>query len=101
MKNLIRQHQCEEIPKEVARQILLMHDEDMNGRLDFEEFYHLSQQHGWIFRNILVKYCKMIVPSPHRPEQDEIGKIFLHYLYLLPNHFKSKFEIKNHDKKVR
>lgn len=77
MKQLIRQHQCEEIPKEVARQILLMHDNDSNGQLDFEEFYQLSQRHGWIFRNMMVKYCKMLIPSPHRPEQDEIGKNFL------------------------
>lgn len=74
MKNLIRQHQCEDIPKEVARQILQMHDEDMNGRLDFEEFYNLSQQHKWLVRGLLVRYCKMIVPSPHRPEQDEVGE---------------------------
>lgn len=77
MKNLIRHHQCEDIPKEVARQILLKHDDDANGRLDFEEFYQLSQQHQWLLRGYLVRYCKMIVPSPHRPEQDEVGKILL------------------------
>lgn len=79
MKNLIRHHQCEQIPKEVARQILLMHDDDANGRLDFEEFFKLAKQHEWIFRGLLVKYCKILVPSPHRPEQDEVGKILHMY----------------------
>lgn len=77
MKNLIRQHQCEDIPKEVARQILLMHDDDSNGRLDFEEFYQLSQRHQWLWRGLIAKYCRVVVPSPHRPEQDEIGKNFI------------------------
>lgn len=82
MKILIRHHQCDQIPKEVARQILAMHDEDENNRLDFEEFYRLTQRHDWIFRGLLVKYCKMIVPSPHRPEQDEVGKKFCYFVYI-------------------
>lgn len=85
MKILIRHHQCEEIPKEVARQILQMHDDDENNRLDFEEFYRLTQRHDWIFRGLLVKYCKMLVPSPHRPEQDEVGKKLFDLRFTLAN----------------
>lgn len=51
-----------------------MHDDDMNGQLDFEEFYRMSVRQEWLFSRLLVKYCRLIVPSPHRPEQDEIGK---------------------------
>lgn len=52
-----------------------MHDEDSNGRLDFEEFYRMSVRQEWLFSRMMVKYCKMIVPSPRREPQDEIGKI--------------------------
>lgn len=74
MKRLIRRHQCEQIPKGIARQILEMHDTNNDERLDFEEFYALSQEHEWLFKGFLIKYCRMIVPSPHREGQDETGE---------------------------
>lgn len=83
MKELIKHHQCEDIPKEVARQILQMNDDDSNGRLDFEEFYQLSQRHKWLFEGLLTRYCRMIVPSPHRPEQDQVGKQNWHIFLIL------------------
>ena len=51
-----------------------MSDEDSDGSLDFEEFYQLSLRQEWLFSRLVFKYCKMIVPSPHRPEIDETGK---------------------------
>lgn len=83
MKRLIQRHQCESLPKGIARSILDMHDSNNDGRLDFEEFYSLSQEHGWLFKGFLVKYCKMIVPSPHRDDEDQPG--ILKYAYLHGN----------------
>lgn len=74
MKNLIKNHQCRNLPENLANHILRMNDEDLDGFLDFEEFYRMSIRQEWLFSRYLAKYCKMIVPSPHRPEQDEIGK---------------------------
>lgn len=81
MKDLIRRHQCNQIPKGVARQILEMHDTNNDGRLDFEEFYDMSKHHEWLFKNFLVRYCRMIVPSPHRVAGDEVGKCLIYYFY--------------------
>ena len=54
-----------------------MHDTNNDGRLSFEEFYALSQQHSWLFKGYVVKYCQMIVPSPHREAQDQPGNYML------------------------
>lgn len=76
LKHHIRNQQCRQLPENLANHILRMHDDDGNGQLDFEEFYRMSVRQDWLFNRLLVKYCKLIVPSPHRPEQDEIGKHF-------------------------
>lgn len=73
MKRLIRSQRCEGLPKGMAGAILEVHDENGDGRLDFEEFYRMSQQNQWLFKGMLIKYCKMIVPSPHREEVDQTG----------------------------
>lgn len=75
MKQLIRRHQCDDIPKGVARQILECADDDGDGRLDFEEFFAMSQEHNWLFKGFVVKYCRLIVPSPRREEVDETGNV--------------------------
>ena len=62
MKSMIRQHQCETMPVGVSKRILQLADEDGDGFLDFEEFYKLSQEHHWLFKNICVRYCRYIVP---------------------------------------
>lgn len=76
LKSHLRNHQCQQLPENLASHILRMHDDDMNGQLDFEEFYRLSVRQEWLFSRMLMKYCRLIVPSPHRPEQDETGKHF-------------------------
>lgn len=74
LKAHIRNHECGNLPENLAAHILKMHDDDFNGQLDFEEFYQMSIRQEWLFSRAVAKYCKLIVPSPHRPEQDEIGK---------------------------
>lgn len=59
---MIRQHQCENMPAGLSKRILQMADADGDGYLDFDEFYNLSQEHHWLFKNIAVKYCRYIVP---------------------------------------
>lgn len=83
LKNHIRNRQCRQFPEKLANHILRMHDDDMNGQLDFEEFYRMSVRQEWMFKRMLLKYCKLIVPSPHRPEQDEIGRHRIYRIILL------------------
>lgn len=52
-----------DFPKDFAKSIMLLHDEDGNGRLDFEEFFKLSKQHRWLFGDFCMKYCEAIIPS--------------------------------------
>lgn len=70
---MISQGMCRDIPSNLASQIMQMSDRDNNGQLTFEEFYSLSQRHPWIVTNLLRNYCRIVVPSPHR-EEDQIGK---------------------------
>lgn len=82
LKNHIRNYQCRNLPDYLAKHILRMSDEDSDGVLDFEEFYQLSLQQEWLFSRLVFKYCKMIVPSPRRPEADETGKTLSQILSL-------------------
>ena len=74
LKQHIKNFECRNLPDYLAKHILRMSDEDSDGSLDFEEFYQLSLRQEWLFSRLVFKYCKMIVPSPHRPEIDETGK---------------------------
>lgn len=74
LKQHIKNFQCRNLPDYLAKHILRMSDDDSDGALDFEEFYQLSLRQEWLFSRLVFKYCKMIVPSPHRPEEDETGK---------------------------
>lgn len=70
---MIKAHQCDDIPKGIAKRILDMHDSDGDGQLDFEEFFTLSQEHRWLIREMAVKYCRMMVP-PRSGHTDETGE---------------------------
>ncbi|XP_059618494.1 LOW QUALITY PROTEIN: protein rhomboid [Phlebotomus argentipes] len=73
LKHLIRSHQCREMPRGVARRVMEIGDTNGDGRLDFEEFYQLSRTHKWMLKPLVVRYCQMVVPSPHRTPEDAIG----------------------------
>jgi Ca2+-binding EF-hand superfamily protein len=63
MKNLVKNHpgQCSDLPKTFAKNLIKKHDENNDGKLNFEEFFKLSQEQNWI-RDICIKYCELIVP---------------------------------------
>lgn len=79
IKTFIRNRQCRNLPEKLANQIVQMNDNDANGLLDFEEFYRMSIKQEWLINRLLTRYCKLVVPSPRRLEEDEIGKILSLY----------------------
>lgn len=87
LKQHIRNFQCRNLPDYLAKHILRMSDDDSDGALDFEEFYQLSLRQEWLFSRLVFKYCKMIVPLPHRPEEDETGKTNFYSLVFNLNNF--------------
>lgn len=76
MRRLVREHpaRCSELPKGLAKTVLNIHDEDGDGRLSFDEFFNLSQEHNWLVRDWCVKYCRYIVPRRNGAVADETGK---------------------------
>ncbi|SPP77886.1 protein rhomboid [Drosophila guanche] len=71
LKELISDGYCRDIPAYIAEQILRRSDSDNDGHLDFEEFYTMSLHHKWMVRNLLARYCRMVVPPPKPLEGDE------------------------------
>lgn len=69
---MIGSGRCRDLPRTLAEHVLALSDTDHNGRLDFEEFYKLSHNYGWLFKHYLTNYCRMIVPPRHE-EGDQIG----------------------------
>jgi len=78
LQRMVQQNpgQCSDLPKGLSKALLNMHDEDGDGRLDFEEFFRLSQNHSWLVRDICVKYCRYVVPRRNGSVADETGRVF-------------------------
>lgn len=72
---MIKSHQCENIPKGLARRIMEASDTDNDNRLDFNEFYEMSKEHEWLLKSYVTRYCKLVVPQPNRVI-DEPGLCF-------------------------
>jgi rhomboid-related protein 1/2/3 len=80
LKRLIKDYpaQCADLPKGLAKQILLQADSDGSGHLDFEEFFRLSQEHSWLVKEWCVKYCRYVVPRRNGAVADETGDFLIH-----------------------
>lgn len=91
-----RSVECGNIPVSLANLILDMHDEDSNGKLDFDEFYQMSLQQEWLFSRFLKSYCKYLVPAPRREGEDQIGDfIFFFFTYISTNFIESNVDTIN------
>ncbi|XP_049541255.1 protein rhomboid [Anopheles darlingi] len=62
LRRLIKDKKCPDIPKEVVHEVLKNSDGNNDGHLDFEEFYKLSTEHPYIFRDLCIRYCRVVVP---------------------------------------
>lgn len=64
LKKLIKEHpeQCKDLPKGVTDYLHQIHDENNDGKLDFEEFYKLTRKNHWVVADWCAKYCEYIIP---------------------------------------
>lgn len=71
LKRMINSRRCPDLPKGFAKKLMKTADQNNDGFLDFEEFYQMSREHNYLFRDMCVRYCKMIVPSRNPVVADE------------------------------
>lgn len=74
------------MPKGIAKAILNSADDDGDRRLDFEEFFRLSQQHSWLVRDMCVKYCRYVVPRRDGGIGDETGEFKMIKVFVACTH---------------
>lgn len=71
LKRMINNRRCPDLPKGFAKNLLKTADQNNDGRLDFEEFYQMSREHHYLFRDMCVRYCKLVIPSRNPIIADE------------------------------
>ncbi|XP_055628148.1 rhomboid-related protein 2 isoform X3 [Toxorhynchites rutilus septentrionalis] len=71
LKRMINARRCPDLPKGFVRQMLKAADHNNDGHLDFEEFYQMSREHNYLFRDMCVRYCKLVVPNRNPAVADE------------------------------
>ncbi|XP_055628146.1 rhomboid-related protein 2 isoform X2 [Toxorhynchites rutilus septentrionalis] len=76
LKRMINARRCPDLPKGFVRQMLKAADHNNDGHLDFEEFYQMSREHNYLFRDMCVRYCKLVVPNRNPAVADEPGSAF-------------------------
>lgn len=59
---MINDKECTDMPDRLAKAVLNKHDDNGDGKLDFDEFFRLSQKERWLVRDFCVNACKFVVP---------------------------------------
>lgn len=73
LKRMINNRRCPDLPKGFVKKLMKTADQNNDGHLDFEEFYQMSREHHYLFRDMCVRYCKLVVPSRNPGMVDETG----------------------------
>ncbi|XP_058463955.1 rhomboid-related protein 2 isoform X2 [Malaya genurostris] len=73
LKRMINHRRCPDLPKGFVKNLMKTADLNNDGHLDFEEFYQMSREHHYLFRDMCVWYCRMVVPNRNPAIADEPG----------------------------
>lgn len=73
LKRMINNRRCPDLPKGFVKNLMKNADQNNDGHLDFEEFYQMSREHHYLFRDMCVRYCKLVVPNRNPANADETG----------------------------
>ncbi|XP_062565789.1 rhomboid-related protein 2 isoform X2 [Armigeres subalbatus] len=71
LKRMINSRRCPDLPKGFVKNLMKNADQNNDGHLDFDEFYQLSREHHYLFRDMCVRYCKLVCPSRNPATVDE------------------------------
>lgn len=71
LKRMINNRRCPDLPKGFVKNLMKAADQNNDGHLDFEEFYQMSREHHYLFRDMCVRYCRLVVPSRNPAVTDE------------------------------
>ncbi|XP_058463956.1 rhomboid-related protein 2 isoform X3 [Malaya genurostris] len=71
LKRMINHRRCPDLPKGFVKNLMKTADLNNDGHLDFEEFYQMSREHHYLFRDMCVWYCRMVVPNRNPAIADE------------------------------
>ncbi|XP_053683799.1 rhomboid-related protein 2 isoform X2 [Sabethes cyaneus] len=71
LKRMINHRRCPDLPKGFVKKLHKQADQNNDGQLDFEEFYQMSREHQYLFRDMCVRYCRLVVPSRNPAVADE------------------------------
>lgn len=71
LKRMINTRRCPDLPKGFVKNLMKNADQNNDGHLDFEEFYQMSREHHYLFRDMCVRYCKLVVPNRNPATADE------------------------------
>ncbi|XP_055612378.1 rhomboid-related protein 2-like [Uranotaenia lowii] len=70
LKTLVRSGECSDLPEGFVKRLMKTSDTNNDGQLDFEEFSRMAQKHQYLFKNLCVRYCRLVVPGRSRIEPD-------------------------------
>ncbi|XP_055599116.1 protein rhomboid-like isoform X2 [Uranotaenia lowii] len=71
LRRMINSRRCPDLPRGFVNKLMKTADQNNDGHLDFEEFYQMSREHEYLFKNMCVRYCKLVVPSRNPAAVDE------------------------------
>lgn len=71
LKRMINSRRCPDLPKGFAKKLMKAADQNNDGYLDFEEFYQMTREHHYLFKDMCVRYCRLVVPSRNPVAADE------------------------------
>ncbi|XP_055612379.1 rhomboid-related protein 2-like [Uranotaenia lowii] len=72
LKTMIKSGVSDDLPKGFVKRLMKTSDINNDGQLDFEEFFQMSHEHQYLFKNLCVRYCRLVVPgrSPDEPDAE-------------------------------
>lgn len=74
LKRMVQENSAPDLPKGVVKAAMNFRDSELNGQIDFDDFYQFSQDQTSTVRDWYIKYCKHLVPHRSNSINDAIDR---------------------------